>query len=131
RRELRFATHVPTAREQLRVLSCICRERAEVELVHLVVTFGPSRLKEAALCSLPLLRRHPVVLTCPNASYLPPGLLARAAAVVALSRQTEERLRQMGLGDVHRIPPGIDLERFRPGPEAAAQQALGLPPAPS
>jgi glycosyltransferase involved in cell wall biosynthesis len=131
RRDLRFATGVPTLREQLRIFSWLCRERAEVDVVHLVITFGRSRLKEAALCSLPLLRRHPLVVTCPSGSYLPPGLLARARAVIALSRQTEARLLAMGLAGVYRIPPGIDLERFRPGPEDAAQRMLGLPPAPS
>lgn len=131
RRELRFATGVPTAREQLRIFTWLSRERAQVDLVHLVITFGRSRLKEVALCALPLLRRHPLVLTCPNSGYLPRRLLGRASAVVALSRRTETRLRRMGLPAVHRIPPGIDLERFRPGPEAVAQRTLGLPPAPS
>jgi glycosyltransferase involved in cell wall biosynthesis len=131
RRELRFASGVPTLREQLRIFAWLGRERAEVDLVHLVITFGRSRLKEAALSSLPLLRRHPLVVTCPNGGYLPPGLLARACAVIALSRQTEVRLLEMGLDWVYRIPPGIDFERFRPGPEDAAQRMLGLPPAPS
>jgi glycosyltransferase involved in cell wall biosynthesis len=131
RRELHFATGVPTLREQLRIFAWLCRERTDVDLVHLVITFGRSHLKEAALCSLPLLRRHPLIVTCPSGTYLPPGLLARACAVIALSRQTESRLFEMGLAGVYRIPPGIDLERFRPGLEDAAQRMLGLPPAPS
>jgi glycosyltransferase involved in cell wall biosynthesis len=131
RQELRFATRIPTLREQLRIFSWLCRERDDVDLVHLVITFGPSRLKQAALGSLPLLTRNPFVVTCPNGEFLPVGLLARAAAVVAISQKTEASLRQMGLTEVHRIPPAIDLDRFQPGPEAVAQRALGLPPAPS
>jgi glycosyltransferase involved in cell wall biosynthesis len=131
RRELRFATGVPTLREQLRIFSRLCWERAEVDLVHLVITFGPSRLKQAALGSLPLLTRNPFVATCPNGDCLPLGLLSRAAAVIAISQQTEARLRRLGLSAVYRIPPAIDLDQFQPGPEAAAQRALGLPAAPS
>lgn len=131
RRELRFATGVPTAREQLRIFTSLCRERADVDLVHLVITFGRSRLKELALCMLPLLRRNPLVITCPNSCYLPGTLLGRARAIVTLSRRTQTQLRRMGLAAVHWIPPGVDLEQFRPGPEPAAQGILGLPPAPS
>jgi glycosyltransferase involved in cell wall biosynthesis/O-antigen/teichoic acid export membrane protein len=131
RRELHFATGVPTPREQLRIFWSIGRERADVELVHLIITFGASRLKEVALGALPLIRRHPLVVTCPNGGQLPRDLLARASAVVALSRRTEARLRQMGLRHVHRVPPGIDLERFRPGSESEAQRRLSLAAAPS
>jgi glycosyltransferase involved in cell wall biosynthesis len=131
RRELRFLTGVPTNREQLRIFTSLCRERAPVDLVHLVVTFGPGRLKEAALCALPLLRQHPVIVTCPNGGHLPPDLLARAAAVVAVSRWTAARMRQMALSAVQVIPPGIDLDGFHPGPESEAQRGLGLAPAPS
>lgn len=60
------------------------------------------------------------------------ALVARAARVVAAtSRSAAEALKEEGTetGRVEVIYPGVDLERFRPGPEPAGlRRRLGLPP---
>ncbi|HEX5421633.1 MAG TPA: glycosyltransferase family 4 protein [Gammaproteobacteria bacterium] len=56
----------------------------------------------------------------------------RYAALVAISRIVESRLLDAGLPRerVHRVPSGIDTERFRPDPAARARllDAFSLPP---
>jgi len=128
--ELSFATGIPTPREQLRILGRIAVEHGDYELVHMIATFGRSRLREELLWALPLIRNHPLVVTCPNGDYLPQGLLGRAREVVTVSAHTEQRLRGLGLERVRRIAPGVDLKTFRPQPAAEAQRRLGLEPRP-
>jgi glycosyltransferase involved in cell wall biosynthesis len=103
----------------------------EGDLIHTVVTFGPSAGSQSALLALPLVRRHPMVITCLSGYHMPMRLLRQAAAVVAISHHTENRLRARGISNVLRIRPGIDLERFRPRPAAEAQRKLGLGPGPA
>jgi glycosyltransferase involved in cell wall biosynthesis len=60
-------------------------------------------------------------------------LLRRADAFVAISSPLAEELRAHGVPEerIHRIPNGIDLERFRPpnpGEGEALRRELGLPP---
>jgi glycosyltransferase involved in cell wall biosynthesis/O-antigen/teichoic acid export membrane protein len=126
RRAIPFARPDPTAREQLRLLSWLSRERPDVDLVHLIVTFRRSVVKEHALRALPLVRGGRLVVTCPSGHYLPLPLLRTARAVVAVSRGTEERLRRAGLDQVHRIPPAIDVDRFTPAASWTGQEILGL-----
>jgi glycosyltransferase involved in cell wall biosynthesis len=53
---------------------------------------------------------------------------ARADAVIAPSALVRDQLRARGVGaPIAVVPTGVDLARFRPGPQAAARRALGLP----
>lgn len=47
-----------------------------------------------------------------------------ASEVIVMTREMRDVL---GRRDAHVIPYGIDLDRFRPRPQVAARQALGLP----
>jgi glycosyltransferase involved in cell wall biosynthesis/O-antigen/teichoic acid export membrane protein len=131
RRAVPFRRHEPTTREQLRLLARLSRERPDVDLVHMIITFRGSFLKESALRLLPLVRRNRVVVTCPSGHHLPLPLLRGATAVVAVSCRTEQALRGAGLEHVHRIPPGIDLDWFRPAETSTGQELPGLGGRPS
>lgn len=56
--------------------------------------------------------------------------LARAAAVVVVTRRLGERARELGAdpGRVHLVPNGLDHDRFRPMERDAARRRLALPP---
>ncbi|MGH7918512.1 MAG: glycosyltransferase, partial [Candidatus Dormibacteraceae bacterium] len=131
RRALPFATGIPTTREQLRLFWWLYRDRAAVDILHALITFRPSLLKEVALLALPLVRRSRLVVTCPSGRHLPLRLLRRAAATVAISRWTEQALAGAGLANVRRIPPGIDLRWFWPGTTVEGTRRLGLDLAPT
>jgi len=91
-----------------------------VDLLHAVLTIGPgfgrfTRLRER----LKGLRHRPAVHTVP--AVADPAALTRAVPLgttVALSRPTQQVLREAGFPDVRLIPPGVDLERWsaRPRP---------------
>jgi glycosyltransferase involved in cell wall biosynthesis/O-antigen/teichoic acid export membrane protein len=130
RRELSFGQGAPSLADQLRILARLASDFAAYDLVHLIATFGSSRLKADVLAALPLLRRHALVVTCPNGLHLPSGLLRRADLVVATSRWTEKRLRANGVHAVEHVAPGINLQEFRPGQTEPAQSRLGLASAP-
>ncbi len=131
RRAVPFRTAVPTSREQLRLLAWLCRERPDVDLVHVIITFRRSAVKESTLRALPLIRGSRLVVTCPSGHHLPLPLLRSARAVVAVSERTEQALRRAGIVHVHRIAPGIDLDRFSPAPAPAGRRLLGLDGRPS
>jgi O-antigen/teichoic acid export membrane protein len=131
RRALRFATGAPTRREMLYLYGHLLVDKYEGDLVHTIITFGPSAISESALLALRLLRRHPIVATCPSGNYLPLRLLRRAEAVIAVSRYTQAKLHAAGVPNVHHIPPGVDLARFQPKPDTEAKAALQVGPGPA
>src|SRR5207253_7329156 len=96
------------------------------DLIHTIVTFGPSTGSQSALLALPLVKRHRMIITCLSGYHMPLRLLRQAAAVVSISHQTEQRLRAAGLGNVFQISPGIDIDRFRLRHAVEAQRALGV-----
>jgi len=108
-----FRHAVPSGRDKLQLLRWLILHPPEVEAVHLVVTFQSPRI-QYALLALPLLRRRPLIVTCLSRTHLPRRLIARSAAVVAISAHTEQLLRDSGFDNVHRITPGVDLDWFRP-----------------
>jgi D-inositol-3-phosphate glycosyltransferase len=58
-------------------------------------------------------------------------VVAEADRLVASTHAEAAQLVQLYGADAARtgvIPPGVDLERYRPGPPAAARAALGIPP---
>ncbi|WP_114905730.1 D-inositol-3-phosphate glycosyltransferase [Ornithinimicrobium murale] len=96
-------------------------DRWNVPLVHTMHTMA--RVKNAQLAE--------------GDSAEPPGREIGEAQVVeaanVLVANTEEESRQLvGLYDaepakVHVVPPGVDLAVFRPGDQAAAREAIGVP----
>lgn len=71
-------------------------------------------------------------LASPRLRLLSAPGVARAAAVVCVSRYLEQELRAAGLDlpQVHVVNMGVDLERFAPGDRDAARSRLGLPSGP-
>jgi glycosyltransferase involved in cell wall biosynthesis/O-antigen/teichoic acid export membrane protein len=126
RRDLRFGQGAPSFSDQLQILGRLGAELGDYELVHVIATFGRSRVKEEVLCALPLLRNHLLAVTCPNGLTLPARLLRRADVAVAISRWTEERMRKIGANAVRRVAPGVDLQLFKPRAAEPAQLELGL-----
>jgi O-antigen/teichoic acid export membrane protein len=126
RRAVPYGRHEPNTPQQLRLLARLSRERPGEDLVHMIITFRESVLKERALRALPLVRESRLVVTCPSGYHLPLPLLRSARAVVAVSHRTEQALRRAGLDQVHRIPPGVDVDWFSPAPRSAGERLLGL-----
>ena len=122
---LRSNGDMPSSTEKLRLLGRLVVGAPQADAVHVIVTFQSGRVTPAVLGNLPLLRRHRFIATCPAGDFHPLSLLRRAAAVVALTRRTAGRLRDEGLGRVHLIPPGVDLERFAPAPVEIGWAHLG------
>jgi glycosyltransferase involved in cell wall biosynthesis len=106
---------MPTALAKLRLLAWLSFRSPTADIVHTIVTFKRSPITQWALLALPSIRQGGLIVTCPSGHYLPLQLLKRASAVVAVSRGTERRLRAQGLENVRLIPPGVDLDYFRPG----------------
>jgi glycosyltransferase involved in cell wall biosynthesis len=131
RAPLNFRKALPTAREKSRIIRWLAMHPPQVDLIHAVITFQASTFGQRMLMSLPAVRRRPMLITCPTGEVLPLELLRRARATVVLSRRTERALRQSGVSDVHRIPPGVDLRRFHPEPGSGAAAMLGLDSAPT
>jgi glycosyltransferase involved in cell wall biosynthesis len=131
RAALNFRKATPTAREKSRIIRWLAMHPPQVDLIHAVITFQASAFGQRMLMSLPAVRRRPLLVTCPTGEVLPLDVLRRARATVVLSRRTERVLRQAGVAEVHRIPPGVDLRRFHPEPQAAAASMLGLDGAPT
>jgi glycosyltransferase involved in cell wall biosynthesis len=130
RLELRSSRFMPNNADRLQLLARLALRAPEVDAVHVIVTFRRSRVTPRVLASLPLLRHRPFVVTCPAGDFHPAELLGRARAVVALSRRTTEKLRDLGLGPVHLIPPGVDLRRFTPEPVEHGVADLDVGPGP-
>ena len=131
RAALNFRSTTPTLREKGRIVRWLALHPPAVDLIHAVITFQGNLLAQRTLLALPALRRRPLLLTCPSGEVLPNEVLRRARATVVLSRRTQRVLQERGVGDVHLIPPGVDLRRFHPEGQEAASGMLGLEPVPS
>lgn len=119
---------IPNARDKLRLFRWLVLRPPRVDAVHLLVTFRSRRVQHA-LAALPLLRRCPLVVTCLTATNLPLRLIRRSRAVVTISGRTATALREAGVEGVVHIPPGVDLEWFRPESSLAGRpEARGSRP---
>lgn len=104
----------------------LARQRPRYDLFHLIASLRGSWLTEQLLLALPIVRRVPMVITCPSGESVPLHLAKRAAATVTLSECGARRARLLGVQDVHRVAPGIDVTRFQPGSASAARATLGI-----
>ena len=99
----------------------LARERWGVPLVHTAHTLA--RVKNAALAAgdtpEPRTREIGEQQVVDEADRLVANTAVEAAQLVRLYDATPDKVRA--------VPPGVDLELFRPGDRAAARAALGLP----
>jgi glycosyltransferase involved in cell wall biosynthesis len=97
---------------------------------HVATMHGTGMLSEY-LCEVrPQRRRGDGPLYCVAINALERWYLRRARRLVALSRFSRDAfVCRHGLDpeQVAILPPGVDLERFRPGPREGARRRLGLP----
>ena len=118
---------MPTTAQKLRAFMYVVRHTAQVDMVHVVASVGrPWRWTGGVLRTWSNLTRKPLIHTVPSAGDRPvkrrdfPG-----DVTVVLSEHTRRMLEDVGVPNVVRIYPPVDVSRLR-GAAARAGVAVDL-----